>query len=189
MDWLTFITEITKSLAWPICALIIFLNFKTHLANLLQGIKLRSIKKGEFQADFDNMAEEIREDLPKKGTVSTEDNPFKSVESEIEKYITTSPVRAITQAWNQVEGMVNSVAVRNNISRSTIGSTLEVMTSKGLITSATKDSINGLQRLRNLAVHGPANEITPKKAREFFVMSEAAIWSMQENIKKSTIGK
>jgi hypothetical protein len=38
MDWLTFFSEISKSLAWPICLLILVTVFHKHISNLIQRI-------------------------------------------------------------------------------------------------------------------------------------------------------
>ena len=38
MDWLTFFSEITKSLAWPICLVIVVTVFHKQISNLIQRI-------------------------------------------------------------------------------------------------------------------------------------------------------
>ena len=38
MDWLTFISEITKSIAWPICLVILVIVFYKQISNLIQRI-------------------------------------------------------------------------------------------------------------------------------------------------------
>nr|BFD58105.1 hypothetical protein CKG001_02120 [Bdellovibrio sp. CKG001] len=184
MDNLTFVAEMTKALAWPAVFLIVMILFKKQLLNLLNGIKLRRIEKGEFKAEFEAVAQEIRGEIPSTSKGQTTKAIPSGIQKKIEVLVSTSPTQAILEAWNQVEGLVNSVAIRSGVKRGTVQTLLDMLVKKGVIESASRDSVLGLYRLRNLAAHGPPSKISPKQARDFVVMSEAILWTLEQENKK-----
>src|SRR3954447_333115 len=50
VDWLTFIAEMTKALAWPIAAVFVFLAFRNQLAQRFSA--LESLKWNNFEFRF-----------------------------------------------------------------------------------------------------------------------------------------
>jgi hypothetical protein len=50
VDWLTFIKEITKSLAWPVAVVVVALSLREYLRELLA--RLQSIRHREIVAEF-----------------------------------------------------------------------------------------------------------------------------------------
>lgn len=185
MDGLTFIAEMTKALAWPLAVVAIGIIFRRHFTSLFDGVRLRRIEKGEFRAEFEMVAQEILEDLPKMGKVPTAEVLPHTVQKKIEHLVGVSPLDAILQAWNQVEGKVNAASARARLARGNFPEAVHELVAKGLLQNMTGDSILGLQKLRNLAVHGPPERIAAKEAREFIALAEAAIWSMEENLRRA----
>lgn len=49
MDWLTFIAEIVKGVAWPMVALVALLVFRRELGALLGRLKKGKIAGAEFE--------------------------------------------------------------------------------------------------------------------------------------------
>ena len=78
--------------------------------------------------------------------------------------------------------------VRVGVNKANLTEALELLTKRGLIKVETRDSVLGLQKLRNLSIHGTPGRVTSKEAREYVVMAEAAMWSLENNLKKS-LGK
>jgi hypothetical protein len=54
---------------------------------------------------------------------------------------------------------------------------------KGLITPETKDAIDGLSVMRNLAAHGGQEDITPQRAHEFVALAQGVLYAIQMNSK------
>ena len=59
MDWLTFTTEITKALAWPIAVVFLIFLVRKPLASLLPD--LRHFKWKDFEIDFEKKIAKIEE--------------------------------------------------------------------------------------------------------------------------------
>lgn len=185
MDTMTFIAAMTKALAWPVAAVILGLIFRRPLGGLLTGVKLRRIKKGDFLADFEAGVQEIRAELP----AEAQGSPLLSttqISEESERLIDVAPVAAILQAWNEIEGRVEAAAVQAGLAHRVFPDALRALVEKGMIQHAVRDSIVGLRNMRNLAVHGPSERLTPRQAREFVTMAEAVMWSMEENLKRAS---
>jgi hypothetical protein len=47
-----------------------------------------------------------------------------------------------------------------------------------LISAGTKEAIDGLRVLRNLAAHGQANDISPERAHEFVALTQAILFAI-----------
>ena len=58
MDWLTFVSKLIDSLAWPLVALILGLVFRKKLLELITTIK--KLKAGPVEAEFEMETKQIR---------------------------------------------------------------------------------------------------------------------------------
>ncbi|MFZ3214392.1 MAG: hypothetical protein WA188_23035 [Terriglobales bacterium] len=186
MDTKTFIAEITKALAWPVGLITLGLIFRAHVGGLLEGMRLRRIKKGEWSADFEAGAQEVRADLPEASQTATRPAVVPGLlNEETEHLIDVAPAAAISQTWNQLEGLVAAAAMRAGIAAKLLPEVLRALVDKGAIQSSVRDSILGLRNMRNLAVHAPGERVTPRQAREFVTMAEAVMWSLEQNLRKN----
>jgi hypothetical protein len=187
MDTMTFVSEMTKALAWPFAAVSLGLIFKGQLARLLDGVKLRRIKKGDWLADFETQAQEVRSDLPSFSPhLADARNPSATLPEDIERLISVAPVEAVLRTWNEIERKVIAAMSRAGVVQGRFPEVLRALVDKGFIEEATRDSILGLRNMRNLAVHAPVDRLNPTQAREFITMAEAVLWSMEDNLKKAT---
>jgi hypothetical protein len=183
---LSFIAEMTKALAWPIAITILGLLFRSHLSGLLEGVKLRRLKKGEWLADFETVAQEIRADLSIQ-VPAEETEAAARLPEETEDLAEIAPAAAVSQVWNQLEERVAAVAARAGITQKHLPELLRSLVEKGVIQSSVRDSVLGLRNMRNLAVHAPPDRLTPKQAREFITMAEAIIWILEKNLGHSAV--
>ncbi|MER3513447.1 MAG: hypothetical protein C4310_02805 [Chloroflexota bacterium] len=74
MDWLTFVTELIKALAWPITILIIIIVLRKPLANLiptLQRLRYRDLEI-EFGRSVQELASEAKKELPAAGVTEAD---------------------------------------------------------------------------------------------------------------------
>ena len=58
MDWLTFVSGLIDSLAWPLVALILDLVFRKKLLELITTLK--KLKAGPVEAEFEMETKQIR---------------------------------------------------------------------------------------------------------------------------------
>lgn len=184
MDRMTFIAEMTKALAWPAALIALGLIFRARLSSLLEGVRLRRIKRGEWLADFETVAQEVRAELPAPAQTASRPHALELLDEETERLIEIAPAAAISQTWNQLEARVASAAARAGVARKLFPETIRALVDKGMVQPAVGDSILGLRTMRNLAVHAPPERLTPKQAREFITMAEAAMWSLEQNLEK-----
>jgi hypothetical protein len=125
------------------------LILRSHLSGPLEGVKLRRIKKGEWLADFETVAQEIRAELPNQAqspmdaAVGTE-VPF---EEETERLADAAPAAAVSLVWNQLEGRVAAAAVRAGVTQKRLPEVLRALVDKGIIQSGVRDSVLGLRMI------------------------------------------
>lgn len=184
MDTPTFIVEMTKALAWPGVASLLLLLYRKQVGGILSGVKLRRIGQGTFKAEFETIADAVRGELPSKISA-----PEKNVKPALEfvkeeGLLGTSPQSSILSAWEKAEGIVNAISAREKIRKANFPETLEALSTVGLISKEIRESLLGLQKLRNLAVHGPKEKVTAKEAREFLALARAAVSGLEDNLKK-----
>lgn len=176
MDKTTFIVELTKALVWPCIAITILLLFRTSIHGLLDGMKLRRFKHGGTEAEFSEGLNEIRNELPTQMSDLATKNT--GLVDELESMIRSSPTTAVITAWKRVEYAIGFLAGKHNLVEQSFTSALNELARKKIIEPSIKDSILGLRQLRNLAVHGTAGEVSEARAREFLVITDAILWSM-----------
>jgi len=146
----------TKALAWPIAIVVLSLIFRQHFGGLLEGVKLRRVQKGEWLADFETVAQEVRAELPSQGrTLSETVHSEPSLTEETKRLVELAPAAAVSQAWNQLEDRVIAGAASTGITQTRLPEVLRAMVDKGIIKPSVSDSILGLRNMRNLAVHAP----------------------------------
>jgi len=177
---LEFVAKMTESLAWPIAVVALGIIYRNSLQSLLEGVRLRQFKKGDWEANFEIGREEVRAFTSEKTLTNLPESPQLK---ELESLARTSPDSAILSAWKELETEVMRLARRAGVSERSFLGTLNTLREKGMIESSTRDSILGLRNLRNLAVHAPPREMTTERAQEFATMTSAAIWSMHQNFK------
>jgi hypothetical protein len=175
---MTFTAEMTKALAWPVALVVTSLIFRPTISGLLEGVRLRRIGKGEWSADFETAAKEVRAELPS----PAQDEPERAVSGllneEMEHLVDIAPAAAISQAWNALEDRVAAIAEQAAVTQKLLPEVLRALVEKDVIQPAAADSILGLRNMRNLAVHAPPKRLTANQAREFITMVEAIDWTL-----------
>jgi hypothetical protein len=61
MDWLSFISTVASSVAWPVTALTIVLLMRKELVALLPFV--RKLKAGPLEAEFEREVKELKEEV------------------------------------------------------------------------------------------------------------------------------
>jgi hypothetical protein len=186
MDVMTFIAEMTKALAWPLTVILVSLIFGRSVVGLLKGMQLRRITRGEWSADFEAAAKEVRAELPSPAQGLPRISISGQLDADTEQLVYVAPDAAISRAWNQLEKRVSDTAAQFGISQKSLPEVLRSLVEKGVVNPSVTDSILGLRNMRNLAVHAPAKQLTQEQAREFITLVEEIMWTLEQNTKKAT---
>jgi hypothetical protein len=182
MSVMSFIAEMTKALAWPIAVVVVGLIFRRTISNLLEGVRLRRIGKGEWSADFTAAAQEVWAELP---SHPRQEAHLGEIDAETVRLADASPAAAISDVWGKLEQRVRSSAAKAGVQQQLLPEILRGLTDKHIIRPATADGILGLRNMRNLAVHAPAERLTSTQAIEFINLAAALMWSLEQELKKT----
>lgn len=167
MDWLTFIAELLKALAWPVAVVTSVWLVREHLAALLR--ELRHLRYGGFEADFGSKIEEAAE------AAETVLPPIQSTEGGMQakspedrsflELAAVSPSAAVVESWRDVEAALQEAAEACGVGPP----------SRGWVPKEVRDrldlqTVKLFQNLRTLsrhALHDPDTKITTAEAMEF----------------------
>jgi hypothetical protein len=184
MDRLTFIVEMTKSLAWPIAAIILAFVLRRPLVRLMSLI--RRLKYGDLEINFEKeirAVEKLEGRLPKAETAGTVQS--RGIDGEkLRELARLSPSGAITAAWIEVEQALMDAGHRQKLFREDEAATRDpVYIARALALREATDWTTyqvfaELYRLRNLAMHS-AVQITEAQAIEFIDLAERMIAKLE----------
>lgn len=182
MDTNTLIVELVKAGAWPAASLALALMFRQPLASLVQGLKLKRLKRGDWEADFHEALGEAKREVAALPPVVDAISPSKLIEAE-DVEVGPASVGAMVVAWNKIEAAIAEAAREAGVTAARFPERVRALADKGALAVPTVDAINGLRQLRNLAVHAP-EPIEPEKVREFLRMANAVLFALSLNVKK-----
>lgn len=177
MDTLEFIASLVRSLAWPLAATILVVILRKPLASILAGRSGR-LKAGPLEMEWDRLLEATE--------ASIERTPaMKSLPSESNEIAELAPVGAVLQAYSEIERALRqrleSVGVKQEeIQRSGGRQLARVAADHGVVSPETLNSIEGMVLLRNLAAHGQEYELSISRAREYLLLADAVIYSINQ---------
>ncbi|ENK3107853.1 hypothetical protein AB3D22_002780 [Vibrio alginolyticus] len=177
MDNLTFIVELTKSLAWPVSAVIIATTFKKPLSELLSQLENMKVQGAEFK--FGKVVKEIIEEEQSKSTgKSSVDVP-----SHLVRLADISPRGALLEAWIEVEESLiearTRCAIRKNsnldddakIPPSFSMNLISSFYKRGIVTEDTLDLYRKLRAVRNEVVHSRKLRLSADEVYDFLELS------------------
>ena len=153
MDWLTFVVEMSKSLAWPVASVLIAVLFREQIAALLARMKKGKLGPAEFEFDEAVLALEQEfkpiSDEAKTSSSSPDSAPRASTE--------TNPRTAILEAWLKVESAAKELGKKHSAEHDQLpndtGLTVRLLRMKGVIDWEHEKLFRQLRVLRNSAVH------------------------------------
>lgn len=170
MDWLTFVTELIKALAWPITILIIIIVLRKPLANLiptLQRLRYRDLEI-EFGRSVQELASEAKKELPAAGVAEA----GRPAVDRLVELAQLSPRAVVLESWLEVEEAAVEAAQRRGLNlpyrdlRSPIllGQALE---QSGILDESKAQIFHRLRILRNAAAHASEFAFAPDSAVEY----------------------
>ena len=151
MDWLTFISEITKALAWPSVATTIALVFRGELRSLVGRVKKGKVGPAEFE--FEEEIRELKLEIPRELPAL----PMPSPQIASQQRAISEPRAVILDAWLQVEQAMNTLAQKHSLYNALAGPGANYAANNlaklGVLEPWALNLYRDLRRLRNQATH------------------------------------
>ncbi len=194
MDWLTFISKLVDSLAWPVAGVLLGLIFRKKILDLIPS--LRRVKAGPLEAEFEVATRQVLEstaDLASKQHTSevsqTESKP--RVEEAAAKLLTarSEPTATIIEGWSTLDGELHKLGRQTGIVVDPLESQLKVylaIMESDVLPVGTKQLVQSLRELRNQVAHGKVIP-TPESAQDYLVSVERVI-DLIRNYRKNLPG-
>ncbi len=194
MDWLTFISKLIDSTAWPVAAVLLGLIFRKKLADLLP--LLRKVKAGPLEAEFEIATKQVlastaelaaKERKPDASQVEDKS----SLEDTASKLITarSEPTATIIEGWSKLDGELHKLGRQTGINRDPLLSEAklyrEIMDSD-LLPIETKNLVQDLRQLRNQVAH--ARVIPSPESAQDYLVSVQRVVELIRNYRKNLPG-
>lgn len=152
MDTLTFISELTKALAWPVSFVIISALFRKQVIMLLS--RLRKGKVGAAEFEFEEAMKHLEESASELASSSDSSVGVPSV-----RLVTTNPRAAILESWLGLEDKAIDLAIRLDLikptARRNADGAIRSIRKAGILSRSNLNILEELQDLRNQAAHDP----------------------------------
>lgn len=170
MDWLTFIAEIVKALAWPVTALIIFGLLRRPLFAILPYIQRLSY--GGIELDFSSQVRDLAVRLRRELPPITLSERLAQARLHLVRLAELSPRAAILEGWLLLEEAAAEASRRRELNLSSqelrtpliLGQRLEAA---GILDQNKAEIYHRLRNLRNAAAHASEFAATPEAALEY----------------------
>ncbi len=185
MDWLAFIAELVKALAWPLTALIIFAVLRRPLLRMIP--LLERLKYRELEVDFGRRLEEVATVAAALNDGANHAAPTASVDSNLLQLVAVSPRAAILEAWIRLEQAAIAAARRYNVTVSSgqlrsPQQLIQFLEENGVIDARQAGVFHELRGLRNSAAHATTFKPSPEAAVEYLHLAHA----LEQSLKHGT---
>lgn len=170
MDWMTFITTIIDSIAWPMAIILVIWWLKSYIVQLIPFTK--KLKYGEFEIEFEQQLKELKKEAKlSKNEHATPTRDNSEMLEYLRKTADISPRAAIVDAWISLELTALSSAELLGINKDKrsipFNHLIEALESEGILKPKDTLILKKLRNLRNEALHSANFEISKKEAEEF----------------------
>ncbi len=194
MDWLTFISKLIDSMAWPVAAVLLGLIFRKKLAELLP--LLRKVKAGPLEAEFEIATKQVlastaelaaKERKPDASQIEDKS----SVEDTASKLLTarSEPTATIIEGWSTLDGELHKLGRQTGINGDPLLSETklyrEIMDSD-VLPIETRSLVQDLRQLRNQVAHAKVVP-TPESAQDYLVSVQRVV-ELIRNYRKNLPG-
>ena len=165
MDWLTFISELVKAIAWPLAGVVIVIVLRRPISGLLS--LLRKLKYKDLELEFAHEVRELKEAaaavLPEQEDVAPAEPELVQRVAELSRISTTA---AIAEAWQAVEVASREMFKRRGLGVAMDHQTRRVLLRKELPTDLFKLTMQ-LRNLRMKALHVEDHVVSQDDAVDF----------------------
>lgn len=181
MGWMSFVASLVQSAAWPVAVFALVFLMRKPLREAVSHRLLR-LKAGPVEAEFDREAAEVREEvrrIPEVAAAEPRQEPV-GLADELLPLARVAPRAAVMEAFVRIEARLAELLQTVGLSapKRSGRQVASLAFDQNLISRETLDAIEGLQNLRNLAVHG-RDEIGFERARDYVAMADAVLFAMR----------
>lgn len=170
MDKYTFISEMTKALAWPATLIVVLLLLRKPLILLIPF--MRKLKFKELEMEFSEQVQALKSEAQLDET-SGIDTPAMNI-------LSFSTRAAVLEAWMELESVAASLAASFWSTSSTspfknyakLGHYLH---QSGVLNEAQLKSFDKLRKLRNQLVHTEEVELTENDAKAYIMIASSLV--------------
>jgi hypothetical protein len=194
MDWLTFISSVVGSLAWPVVVITVVFLLKEPLGALL--LNLRNLKYKSLELDFRKELKKVEEKAkqllpdatrPRAITKQSKERDSSQIINEAKRLFEEFPEPAVALAWTAVEVELMDAILRTASSpdyppyNSALRNAM-YLNEAGYLSEDKIDLIKRMANLRNIAVHKHKGlgSVTVDDAREFIALTEWLVRDLKE---------
>lgn len=183
MDWLTFISSLVGSLAWPLTAIGIAWFFRKAIKETLAR-PLRRVKAGPFEAEWEAKVVEALVDVAESPETGAPPPDRELLSQRLRTFAEQLPAAAVMAAYAEIEeALRRKLALAGKVDadrRPMSARQMAVIADEhGIISRQTASAIEGATVLRNLAAHGRASEIDQGKALDFLTLADAILYAIE----------
>ena len=180
MDRLTFISELVKSLVWPITVVVCVALARKPLAALLPF--LRTIKYSDVELQFGRevaRSETVAERLP----IPVESETLRQTRESLVQLAAVRPRTAIRETWRAVENAVLEAAKREHLELAPSARSMpmvvgSLMFNKGIISETQYQVLSQLRQITDEAERAPVDSLTVDEATRVIDLSLKLIASL-----------
>jgi hypothetical protein len=187
MDWLTFISNDIKYLAWPIAVIVMVFTLRHEIRSLVRtlGSRLQSLKAFGVETTFGEAVDQVEQLLPApevKEISRLEGDAAQRIET-ISTVAQLPPAYIVSQAWLRLEQALRDALDKDtgpialhppSRSRSPL-EYLRAAEANGLLTDNEMPAVQRLREMRNLAAHSVDPPISTTDALRYQDMVDALI--------------
>lgn len=194
MDWLTFISKLVDSLAWPVAGIVLGLIFRKKLLDLIPS--LRRVKAGPLEAEFEIATKQVlanTADLAAKQHAPevSETSSTPSVEGAAAKLVKarSEPTATIIEGWSTLDGELHKLGRQTGVVVDPLESELKVyraIMESEVLPIGTRQLVQDMRELRNQVAHAKVIP-TPESAQDYLVSVERVV-ELIRNYRKSLAG-
>lgn len=170
IEIMEYLVQIIEALVWPLTTLILFFALRKPIVEIFP--QLTKLKFKELEMEFEKELKEISE-KSRESKVRIEADVPRDEEEEhyLEEIKRTSPRAAILESWLGLESQVLSTTeyfgLLSKNQRPSFSASLKALEKAEVIAKGDIELINGLRKLRNLAVHQTNFTVTEDEAELF----------------------
>ena len=174
MDWLTFLSKIIDSLAWPVLVGYLFYLFRNDLPKIVKYV--RKLKYKEWEMEFGESVRELEQEtkhaIPEPPeTISISGQEQEQLRERLYSIAEFAPRAAILEAWLQVEAAaVDAVKKKGILSFKSMPGPMRLrdyLIKSELLNKEQVNIFEKLRVLRNEAVHVAEAEFTENVVKDY----------------------
>ena len=169
MDALTFISEMTKAVAWPLSILAVLLVFRKRIYGVID--RIQSLKYKDTEVSFGDEFERAKESAQDVGV--TVIRPASSFAPTLLSLASLSPTAAIIEEWGALEKELKNLTLRAGLPWQATPQTISALEKSGFLANGLGEVLRNLLNSRNKAVHDHGSPISEGEAIQFLMLSRS----------------